>query len=144
MTCIAEAAEAAVFRKLVIATTLKLAADADSPAMKSLANDATNRIRQLFQNISSELNSRGSFALSCLTLVLLGAALGILMKGRNPLAVFVVGVIPAALLMVLITAGRQLAESAPKNVPFGIAIIWAGNLLLLVLVLGVYAKLLRQ
>ncbi len=123
---------------------LKLAADADSPAMKSLANDATNRIRQLFQNISSELNSRGSFALSCLTLVLLGAALGILMKGRNPLAVFVVGVIPAALLMVLITAGRQLAESAPKNVPFGIAIIWAGNLLLLVLVLGVYAKLLRQ
>ena len=96
-----------------------------STALRSLL--ALDAITRLQQSINSELNSRASFALSCLTLVMLGAALGILLRGKNPLAVFVVGFVPAIILVLLITAGRQLTESDPAHTVGGIAAIRAGN-----------------
>jgi lipopolysaccharide export LptBFGC system permease protein LptF len=98
----------------------------------------------LLKTITSELHSRGSFAISCLTLVLLGAALGILLHGQNPLAVFVVGFVPAIILILLITAGRQVTEGTSPNVVPGIILIWAGNVVLLAIVAAVYFKLLRR
>ena len=125
-------------------TLLKNARASDVKSMQALADDARREINDLFQSIASELNSRGSFSLSCLTLVLLGAALGLLMRGRNPLAVFVVGFAPAVLMVLLITAGREMAEGSAKTAHTGIALIWAGNFLLLAMVVAVYAKLLRH
>jgi lipopolysaccharide export LptBFGC system permease protein LptF len=115
-----------------------------SPVLAKLALDANDQIRRLLNTISSEFNSRGSFSLSCLTLVLLGAALGIELRGRNPLAVFVVGFVPAVILVLLITAGQQLAEGGSKHVSAGIGLIWAGNILLLAMVVSVYSVLLRR
>lgn len=117
---------------------------ATNPALTTPLNQALRSTGKLFQYIRSELHSRGSFALACLTLVLLGAALGILMRGKNPLAVFVVGFVPAIVLVLLITAGRQLTEGDPRNALIGISTIWLGNLILLVMVSIVYGKLLRQ
>jgi hypothetical protein len=119
----------------------------DSPpktALHQLGLNAKDAVTRLDQNITSELHSRGSFALSCLTLVMLGAALGILLRGKNPLAVFVVGFVPAIILVLLITAGRQLTESGPTHTVGGITMIWAGNAFLLLLVAGVYGALLRR
>ncbi len=122
----------------------KLAESSPSEQMRNLSADARVQVQKLYDNIKSELHSRGSFSLSCLTLVLFGAALGILLKGKNPLAVFVLGFVPAIFLVLLITAGRQLAEGNHKNVSSGIVLIWAGNVVLLALVAAVYAKLLRR
>ncbi len=112
-------------------------------AMRELSGDARNAMSTLFQEIDSELHSRGSFSLSCLTLVMLGAALGLLLKGKNPLAVFVIGFVPAIVLVLLITAGREMAEGSARNEQMGIGLIWAGNVVLLVILVGVYSKLLR-
>jgi lipopolysaccharide export LptBFGC system permease protein LptF len=108
------------------------------------ARQMNQRIQDLYLTIDSELHSRGSFSLSCLTLVLLGAALGILLQGKNPLAVFVLGFVPAILLVLLITAGRQMAEGSPRTAHAGLVMIWAGNIVILGLVAAVYAKLLRH
>jgi lipopolysaccharide export LptBFGC system permease protein LptF len=121
-----------------------IATTSPSPTMQALGVKARDAVQKLFQNIDSERHSRGSFSLSCLTLVLFGAALGILLRGKNPLAVFVVGFVPAVVLVLLITGGRELAEGNRGNVDAGIAMIWAGNVILLGLVVGVYAKLLRH
>jgi lipopolysaccharide export LptBFGC system permease protein LptF len=123
---------------------LRESAASTSPDLRKLADNAKDQITRLLNTISSEFNSRGSFSLSCLTLVLLGAALGIELRGRNPLAVFVVGFVPAVILVLLITAGQQLAEGASKHPVAGISLIWAGNVLLLGLVVGVYSVLLRR
>jgi len=122
----------------------KLAESSPSKQMRELSDDARVQVQKLYQNIRSELHSRGSFSLSCLTLVMFGAALGILLRGKNPLAVFVLGFVPAIVLVLLITAGRQLAEGNPKNAPAGIALLWAGNVVLLALVMCVYTNLLRH
>ncbi|HUO07295.1 MAG TPA: LptF/LptG family permease [Phycisphaerae bacterium] len=123
---------------------VKSAAKGDVKSMQKLSADVRSAASRLFQEIDSELHSRGSFSLSCLTLVMLGAALGLLMRGKNPLAVFVIGFVPAILLVLLITAGRQMAEGSARNEHVGIALIWAGNVLLLGIVAVVYSKLLRQ
>ncbi len=115
-----------------------------SPAVREMGVTADRALQKLSQSIDSELNSRGSFALSCLTLVMFGAALGILLRGKNPLAVFVLGFVPAIVLVLLITAGRQVTEGNPRNVTAGIAMIWAGNGVLILLVAGVYFRLLRR
>ncbi|HVX86055.1 MAG TPA: LptF/LptG family permease [Phycisphaerae bacterium] len=123
---------------------LELAGTSGSPILNGLHAKAYDAISTLTRTISSEFNSRNSFSLSCLTLVLLGAALGIQLRGRNPLAVFVVGFVPAIILVLLITAGQQLAESSNSHASAGIMLIWAGNVFLLALVAGVYAVLLRH
>ena len=115
-----------------------------TPGVMNMMAEVQAKIRELFRLIESEKHSRGSFALSCLTLVLLGAALGILLRGRNPLAVFVVGVVPAIVLVLLITLGRRLAELNDHSASQGYMIIWAGNVILVLMVVSVYAKLLRQ
>ena len=115
----------------------------DVRAMRDLSQQAGMEMSKLFHEIDSELHSRGSFSLSCLTLVMLGAALGLLLKGKNPLAVFVIGFVPAIVLVLLITAGREMAEGSARNEHMGIGLIWAGNVVLLVIVAGVYSKLLR-
>lgn len=110
----------------------------------NLGKSARFQIDRLDRTIGSELHSRGSFSLSCLTLVMLGAALGILLRGKNPLAVFVVGFVPAILLVLLITAGREVTEGSTSRMAAGIGLIWAGNVILILVVLAVYTKLLRH
>lgn len=112
--------------------------------LSRLAANAADAISKLDHTITSELHSRGSFSLSCLMLVMLGAALGILLRGKNPLAVFVVGFVPAVLLVLLITAGREVTEGKGDHLTAGISLIWAGNAVLLLLVAGIYTKLLRR
>ena len=123
---------------------IQYAEKSDAQSTRELGITAERAKIKLFQTIDSELHSRGSFSLSCLTLVLFGAALGILLRGKNPLAVFVVGFVPAIVLVLLITAGRQVTEGNVRNVSSGIAMIWAGNAVLVLLVAGVYFKLLRR
>jgi len=118
--------------------------EAYSPAIAGMVRDLKDGMTKLFQSITSEFHSRASFALSCLALVLLGAALGIIMRGKNPLLVFVIGFVPALVLILLIIAGRRMVEDASGGIAFGLGIVWAGNVLLLGLVAGVYAKLLRS
>jgi lipopolysaccharide export LptBFGC system permease protein LptF len=115
-----------------------------TPHVRKLVEEMEDAIKTLGRTIGSELHSRGSFALSCLTLVLFGGALGIMMRGRNPLMVFVVGFVPAIVLVLLITAGRRVVETAHGTGNFGYVMIWAGNIFLLFLVVTVYSKLLRQ
>ncbi len=115
-----------------------------SPSQKSLEWQITHQVQHLRHTITSELQSRRSFALSCVILVLLGAALGLLLEGRNPLAVFVVGFVPAMLLVLLITTGRTMVERTTGSTLPGVMIIWLGNGVILMLNVFVYSKLLRK
>jgi lipopolysaccharide export LptBFGC system permease protein LptF len=130
---------------LTVAELSRMSATGElTAAVNGMMTDVEQKISELLRLIKSEQHSRGSFALSCLTLVLLGAALGIMLRGRNPLAVFVVGVVPAILLVLLITAGRRMVEWSDLAAPQGYAILWLGNVILAIMVVGIYAKLLRQ
>jgi lipopolysaccharide export LptBFGC system permease protein LptF len=105
----------------------------------------------LSNQILSESHSRVSFAISCLVLVMVGCALGLMFRSGNFLSAFAVSFIPALFTITLIVAGQRVSGSVPDqlkteitkyaNTPLsmGMGLIWAGNcvnFLLAVVLLG--------
>lgn len=115
-----------------------------TPASVAMQQQIAHRIAYLQRQILSEFNSRISFAFSCVVLVILGAALGIILQGRNPLAVFVMGVGPAMILVLLINTGRGVVTRNAGSPWSGLVLIWAGNLIILAIDFFIYQSLLRQ
>ncbi|MGC9260770.1 MAG: LptF/LptG family permease [Phycisphaerae bacterium] len=115
-----------------------------SPIVAQLIKTIHAQENHLDRQILSEFQSRGSFAFSCLVLVLLGTALGIILQGRNPLAVFVVGVVPAMILVLLINTGREMiTRTTTSDVP-GTILIWSGNGIIVLLNIVIYSRLLKR
>jgi lipopolysaccharide export LptBFGC system permease protein LptF len=105
----------------------------------------------LVNHIRSELHARLAFVISCLLLVLVGAALGMMFRSGNFLTAFAVSVVPAMLSVVLIVTGQHTAENVPNwvrpdNNPLnaGITIIWAGNVIILVAAVVLMWRLQRK
>ena len=97
--------------------------------------------------LAIELNTRLVFGIGCTLLVLCGAALGVIFKGGHVLTSFGISVVPAAILIVFIVSGRNLTKNIVRNQGGtgepGILLIWAGLIVLLILLIAVYKKLLR-
>jgi lipopolysaccharide export LptBFGC system permease protein LptF len=110
----------------------------------------------LSNNILAESHSRVSFAISCLVLVMVGCALGMMFRSGNFLSAFAVSFIPALLTITLIVAGQRLAGNLPQelktemskyaNSPLslGLGMIWAGNCVNFVLATGLLGRLQRK
>jgi lipopolysaccharide export LptBFGC system permease protein LptF len=113
---------------------------------------------QLTNRIRSEMHARASFSLSCLILVMIGAALGMMFKSGNYLTAFAISVFPAILTIVLIVSGQNIAEEVPRKLvqladpltnamnPLhtGLAVIWAGNIVVLIIATVLLWRLHRQ
>lgn len=113
----------------------KLDAYVDS---KDIPQYDRNQLRRelivLNNNILAEVNGRGSFAASCLILVMVGTALGMMFRSGNFLTAFAVSFVPALICITLIVAGQQMCHSVPFDferkpnpLKYGLALIWAGN-----------------
>ena len=94
----------------------------------------------LTNSIYSEIHARLSFAVSCLILVIVGCALGMMFKSGNFLTAFAISVVPALLCIALIATGQHTCEGIPYNLQnfhnplrTGIALIWSGNAIVLLL-----------
>ncbi len=114
---------------------------------KTLVREKTSVIN----SIIAESNGRASFAISCLILVMVGCALGMMFKSGNFLTAFAVSFVPALLSITLIIAGQRTASRIPihftgSNNPldFALALIWCGNLVNLCLAIGLMWKLQRR
>ena len=125
----------------------------ESPAARLLGNQLSliHDHTQLINVIIAESNGRASFAVSCLILVMVGSALGMMFRSGNFLTAFAVSFIPALLSITLIIAGQRTAGNLPlkfdaANNPLklGLSLIWTGNLVNLVLAVGLLWKLGRR
>ena len=86
-----------------------------------------------------------SFAVSCLILVVMGCGLGMMFRTGNYLTAFSISVIPALLTTALMITGQHSAENdSPNSLALGLSLIWLGNLIVLVLAMGLLIHLRRQ
>ncbi|HYO10898.1 MAG TPA: LptF/LptG family permease [Tepidisphaeraceae bacterium] len=106
---------------------------------------------RLGNGIQSEMHSRASFAVSCLILVVVGCALGMMFKSGNFLTAFALSVVPALVCIALIVAGQHTCENVPwklegfqNPINLGIGLIWSGNALVLALAAALWSRLARQ
>ena len=118
---------------------------------------AVGRILLVLSNqIFAESHSRVSFAISCLVLVMVGCALGMMFRSGNFLSAFAVSFIPALLTITLIVAGQRVSGNIPEtsNIDFvrfvntplqlGLGLIWAGNCVNFVLAVGLLGRLQKK
>jgi lipopolysaccharide export system permease protein len=156
-----ESARASFLRSFTIPMSSELARLPQTRSAKYYATDKTllplqqiTLLRNIFivtNTVRSELHARVSFALSCLNLVMVGCALGLMFRSGNFLSAFALSVVPALLTLALIIAGQQTADNVPWDVThyrnslqLGLALIWSGNVAVAVIGVALLARLQRQ
>jgi len=110
-----------------------------------LQRQLQREIQGTIVDIKAEMHSRLVFGLGCIIMILIGIGLGIIKKGGHLLTAFGASCIPAAVLIVFIMMGKNIARnrwSAAANL--GLLLMWVGLVLLSLLAYGIYRKLLRN
>lgn len=98
----------------------------------------------LKNEIEAEIHGRASFAVSCLILVMVGCALGMMFRTGNYLTAFALSIIPALLCSALVATGQHVAENGVNSLGLGLGVIWSGNLIALTLAAILLGRLQRQ
>jgi lipopolysaccharide export LptBFGC system permease protein LptF len=105
----------------------------------------------IWNSVRGELHFRASFAMSCLILVMVGCALGMMFRSGNFLSAFALSVVPALISIALIITGQHTVENVPKELtnfhnPYelGRTIIWSGNAAVAVIGIALLGRLQRQ
>jgi lipopolysaccharide export LptBFGC system permease protein LptF len=128
-------------------------------ADRKLAPSSANWLRReqviVNNSVRTELHGRASFAVSCLILVLVGSALGMMFRSGNFLNAFAVSFLPALLCITLVVAGQQTADHVPDVIDrkfldhnnvlhLGLALIWSGNVIVGAIAALLIARLSRR
>ncbi|MBN1845590.1 MAG: LptF/LptG family permease [Sedimentisphaerales bacterium] len=118
--------------------------DQPSPYLGFLFERFGKECQELSTDIELELHSRLAFGVACLTLVLLGAALGIVFRSSHLLTAFGVSFIPAALCLITIFTGKHIAQQNNAAPLGGICFLWSGIFAVALANALIYKALLRR
>lgn len=114
-----------------------------SPALTGLQKSLAAKIDDTLVDIRAEMNSRLVFGIGCIPMIMIGIGLGIIKRGGHLLSAFGASCLPAAMLVVAIISGKNVAESVGLESLSGILIMWGGLAGLTFLALIIYARLMR-
>ncbi len=128
-------------------TEKELVSQAKEADPKSLLGRQLRRVEQVRRDtvhrIAGTVHERVAFSISVLVLVILGATLGIIMRGAHVLTAFGISFIPSLCVIVTIVMGRQLAHNDSSHA-LGIAVMWAGIVVVAVLDYWAMTRVLRR
>ncbi|MBN1126320.1 MAG: LptF/LptG family permease [Sedimentisphaerales bacterium] len=114
-----------------------------SNTLLEMRNELQLRISRTMDEIISETHSKLVLGLGCVTLILTGIALGVILRGGHLLSAFGASSIPAGALIVCIMAGKDLAKNPATPATTGIFVMWCGLSFLSLVTLLLYRKLTR-
>jgi lipopolysaccharide export LptBFGC system permease protein LptF len=115
-----------------------------SAGLRTLQRYLEQSIQMTLAEIEAETHSRLVFGVGCVSMIMIGIGLGILLKGGHLLTAFGVSCIPAALLIVCIMMGKNITKNPGSQAGSGIVLMWMGLVLLSVFAMVVYRRLLRH
>jgi lipopolysaccharide export LptBFGC system permease protein LptF len=109
-----------------------------------MQNMLRRKISQTMTEIGAEIHSRLVFGIGCVTLIMIGTALGIILKGGHLLTAFAASSLPALALISFIMMGKNIMENSKTAMLPGLWLIWSGLIILTILCLGLYRYLLKH
>jgi hypothetical protein len=116
-----------------------------SAQLTMMQNQLQRQITRTLSQIMAETHSRLVFGIGCITLVMTGIGLGIILKGGHLLTAFAASAVPAMVLITCIMMGKNIAKNPGAAIAsFGIILMWAGLVVLSVSTLVLYRRLLRH
>ncbi len=98
---------------------------------------------RLLRQVTGVIHSRLAFSGSTLVLVILGAALGIVLRGGQVFTAFGISFVPSLFVIVTIIAGRQLAQNDGTTI-LGVVTVWGSLVLVAGIDVWVLARLVRR
>jgi lipopolysaccharide export LptBFGC system permease protein LptF len=115
-----------------------------SDRLMTLQTKLQKKIQSTLADIRAELHSRLVFGIGCVTIIMIGIGLGIILKGGHLLSAFGTSSVPAAVLIVCIMMGKNITRNLNSKLSSGIVLMWAALVLLSVLAVIMYRKLLKN
>ena len=112
--------------------------------LTKLQAELGRRIGRTLMQIASEMQSRLVFGIGCIPMILIGIGLGIVKRGGHLLTAFGASCVPAAVLIVCIMSGKNVAENPGASSGAGIALMWIGLAFLVLLAGFLYRRLLKH
>jgi lipopolysaccharide export LptBFGC system permease protein LptF len=128
----------------------KLASDSSalvrkpSKELKQLQHRLDTKIRKTLAQIEAETHSRLVFGVGCVSMIMIGIGLGIILRGGHLLSAFGASCVPAAMLIVCIMGGKNVAKNLGSQTVSGTTLMWGGLAFLTLFALGIYHKLLKN
>ena len=104
----------------------------------------SNKLHKTLVKIEAEVHSRLVFGIGCIFMILIGIGLGIIMRRGHLLTAFAASCIPAAMLIVCIMAGSNIAKNLGAQSLSGIMLMWIGLGFLSIVTILIYHKLLKN
>ena len=101
-------------------------------------------LQDLRQSIIAQRHERAASAVSFALLLLLGAVLSIRLRGQATLVVYFWSFMLAIVTLIIINSGVNVAAGTDASVAAGMAVVWAGNGLLLAVLWFSYRKMARH
>jgi lipopolysaccharide export LptBFGC system permease protein LptF len=115
-----------------------------SSVLTDLQNQLERKIQRTLAEIDAETHSRLVFGIGCISMIMIGIGLGIKLRGGHLLSAFGASCLPAALLMVCILMGKNIAKNVGSQVVSGTMIMWIGLAALSLLAIEIYRRLLKN
>jgi lipopolysaccharide export LptBFGC system permease protein LptF len=109
-----------------------------------LQKQLQRKIDQTMSDISADIHSRLVFGIGCITLIMIGIGLGIILRGGHLLTAFAASSLPALALISCIMMGKNIMENARSIVSSGAWLMWGGLIILTVLCMWLYRYLLKH
>ena len=115
-----------------------------SEKLIEMQNGLQRKIHGTLAAIKAEIHSRLVFGTGCVSLIIIGVGLGIILKGGHLLSAFGVSSVPAAFLIVCIMMGKNITKNPDSQAGSGVVFMWAGLAFLSFLAVVIYRRLLKN
>ena len=115
-----------------------------SERLANLQYQLNRKTARTLAQIQAETHSRLVFGVGCITLIMTGIGLGIILKGGHLLTAFAASAVPALALITCIMMGKNIAENLGSRAFSGIGLMWFCLIVLSVMTLAMYRRLLRH
>lgn len=123
---------------------LRESAGLDHAAIVRASNILKARITKLHRDIVSRVHERAASAVCAILALVLASVISMKMRHQPPLAIFFWSFLPTIVAILMISSGQNLIYSGKFGQWSGIAVIWGGNGLILLMALNVYRQLRRN
>jgi lipopolysaccharide export LptBFGC system permease protein LptF len=115
-----------------------------SAELSNLQSKLRLKIDRTLAEISAETHTRLVFGIGCITLILIGIGLGIMLKGGHLLTAFGTSSVPAGALIVCLMMGKNITKNPGAHAGSGIVLMWGALVCLSVLAVAIYRRLMRN
>ncbi|MFP4105806.1 MAG: LptF/LptG family permease [Phycisphaerae bacterium] len=116
----------------------------DEGIRRELENLRTEKLDGVRADIIAEMHARLAYGSSCLFMVMLGAAMGMIFRGGQLIVAVGLSALPTLLVIVLVVMGKQMICNPDSPMEWGIGAMWAGPVVLVVMTMFAYLRLARE